>query len=61
MFNEGVLLHEITKGTNCLLNILFSHAVAEHITFDAYVGIAVHGFLLAASSSSCLSFIYYMK
>ena len=32
--------------------------VAERITFDAYMGIAIHGFLIATNSSSCLVFIY---
>ena len=49
MCNEGVLLHEIAKGTNCLLNFCFHMFVAEHITFDAYVGIAVHGILIAVN------------
>ena len=33
--------------------------VAEHITFDVYAEIAVHGFLIAANSSSYLLFVYY--
>ena len=57
--NEGILLHEIAKGTNWLLNLLFSCALAEHVTFDVYAGIAIHGFLIAANSSDCLLFIYY--
>ena len=32
----------------------FHVLVAEHITFDAYMKIATHGFLIAANSSSCL-------
>ena len=41
------------------LRSCFHVLVAEHITFDVYAGIAVHGFLIAATSSDCLLFIYY--
>ena len=38
----------------------FYMLVAEHITFDVYLGIvAVHGFLMAADSSDCLLFVSY--
>ena len=54
MCNKVVPLHEIEKGTNCLLNLCFYVLVAECITFDAYTGIAIHGFLITANSSNCL-------
>ena len=53
MCNEVVSLHEIAKGTKCL-NLCFHMLVAECITFDAYTGIAIHGFLITANSSNCL-------
>ena len=37
----------------------FHVLVAGRITFDAYMGIAIHGFLIAANSSDCLVFVYY--
>ena len=37
----------------------FHVVVAGHITFDMCMGIAVHGFLIAANSSNSLLFIYY--
>ena len=52
--NKGVLLHEVPKGTSYFLNFCFLMFVAEHIDFDAYMGTAVHGFLIAANSSNCL-------
>ena len=39
----------------------FHVLVAERITFDAYKGSAIHGFLIAANSSNCLLFIYYKQ
>ena len=57
--NKGIPLHEIAKGTNWLLNLLFSCALAEHVTFDVYAGIAVHGFLIATNSSDYLLFVCY--
>ena len=50
--NKGVLLHEVPKGTSYFLNFCFLMFVAEHIDFDAYMGTAVHGFLIAANSSN---------
>ena len=67
MCNKGIPLHVIAKETNFLLNICFHTLVVELITFDAYVGIAIHGFFIATtlvnvfysyikSSSSVISF-----
>ena len=38
----------------------FHMLVAEHITFDVYVGIAIHGFLIAANSSRWIPYFFQM-
>ena len=59
MHNKGVPLHEIAKEPTVSLISCPHTLVAEHITFDVYVGFAIHGFLIAANSSSYLLFRYY--
>ena len=44
--NEDVLLREIAKEPSGFLMSCFHMLVAECITFDAYTGIAIHGFLI---------------